>query len=119
MIEGVTAPGTTPMPTEPQKLKKAATDFEALLIGQMLKGQREEGGGWMGTGADEASGSTMALAEEQLARSLAQSGGLGLGRMILASVKPTASTPASLDPNLRSGTGQPTPARTAALPPVR
>src|SRR5215831_5150417 len=59
----------------------AAKDFEALLIGQMLRSMHEEGG-WLGTGEDQAGDAAIGLGEEQLARSLAASGGLGLSRMI-------------------------------------
>src|SRR5262249_29246873 len=106
MIEAIKSGAAAPA-EKPQKLEKATKDFEALLIAQLLKGMREEEGGWMGTGTDQASGSAMALAEEQLARSLADNGGLGLGRLIISGIRPTASTPAS--PNLPSAPSTPPP----------
>jgi hypothetical protein len=36
----------------PAKIKAAATQFEALLIGQMLKSMHDTEGGWLGTGDD-------------------------------------------------------------------
>ena len=63
------------------KTAGAAKDFEALLIGQMLRSMHEEGG-WLGTGEDQAGEAAVGLGEEQLARSIASSGGLGLSRLI-------------------------------------
>lgn len=65
------------------KVKKAAQEFEALLIGEMLKATRESGsGGWLGSGDGAASQSAMGLAETQLAQAIAQGGGLGLAQLI-------------------------------------
>jgi Rod binding domain-containing protein len=75
----------------PQKIHEAATQFEALLIGQILKGAHEEGGGWMGAGEDQTAGSAMQLGDEYLARSLASRGGLGLASMIAAGLTRNAS----------------------------
>ena len=44
---------------DPEKIRKAASQFEALLIGQMLKSMRDSEGGWLGTGADDSSSSAM------------------------------------------------------------
>jgi Rod binding domain-containing protein len=65
------------------KLKKSAGEFEALLIGQMLKSARESGGGWFGTGGDEASSTTAGYAEEQFAQTIASQGGLGIATMLV------------------------------------
>jgi Rod binding domain-containing protein len=65
------------------KLKKSAGEFEALLIGQMLRSARESGGGWFGTGEDEASSTTAGYAEEQFARTIASQGGLGVATMLV------------------------------------
>jgi flagellar protein FlgJ len=65
------------------KLKDSARQFEALMIGQMLKSARESGGSWFGGGEDEASSTATGMAEEQLANTLAASGGLGLTSMVL------------------------------------
>ena len=71
-------------PPDGVKLKRAGAskDFEALLIGQMLRSVREEGEGWLGTGDDQASSAAFGLGEEQLARALTARGGLGLSRVI-------------------------------------
>jgi Rod binding domain-containing protein len=67
----------------PEKIREAATQFEALLIGQVLKTMHEgDGQGWLGSGEDESGASAVALADEYFARALAARGGLGLASMI-------------------------------------
>ena len=57
----------------------AAQDFEALLLTQLLRSAREAGGGsWMNSESDQASGTSLELGEEHLARALALQGGIGL-----------------------------------------
>jgi Rod binding domain-containing protein len=73
---------STPV-SELQKRAKAAKDFEALLIGQMLQSVREEGSNWMGSGEDDkASDTAFGLGEQELALALADGGGLGLSKVI-------------------------------------
>jgi Rod binding domain-containing protein len=83
-IQGVSA-GLTPgaVAQNVAKLKKSAGEFEALLIGQMLKSARESGSGWFGTGDDEASSTTAGYAEEQFAQTIASQGGLGIATMLV------------------------------------
>ncbi len=64
------------------KAVDAAKQFEALLIGQMLKTMRESGSGWLGSGEDQAAESAMGMAEEHFAAALSASGGLGLASTI-------------------------------------
>ncbi len=67
---------------DPETLERVAKEFEALLVGQMLKSVRESSaGGWMGS--DPQTGSMMELAEQQLARAIASQGGLGLAGIIV------------------------------------
>jgi len=76
--------GTTPdtsAKNTPEKIRDAASQFEALLIGEVLK-TAHEGEGWLGTGEDETSSTTMGLADQFLAQSMAKNGGLGLARMV-------------------------------------
>lgn len=61
---------------------QTASEFEALLIGQMLKSARANSEGWFGTGEDTSSASLIEIAEDQIARVIAEGGGLGLGGMI-------------------------------------
>jgi Rod binding domain-containing protein len=71
----------------PKKIADAAGQFETLMIAQMLKSMREEGGGWLGTGDDAAGASAMSMAEEHLASALTAGGGLGLAHMVEAGLK--------------------------------
>ena len=69
----------------PEKIKDAAQQFEALMIGQFLKTAREasgSGGGWLGTGEDETGQIPMEMAEQQLAMTMAKQGGFGLTKTI-------------------------------------
>src|SRR5689334_7708714 len=68
---------------KPDRLHRAAQEFEALLVGEMLKSARESGSdGWLGSGEDTGADSAMDMAESQLANALASSGGLGLSKTI-------------------------------------
>jgi Rod binding domain-containing protein len=74
---------------DPQRTQAAAGEFEALLIGSLLKSMREAGSsGWLGTGEDQASESLMEIAEQQLARVMAAQGGLGLARLVVRGLAP-------------------------------
>jgi Rod binding domain-containing protein len=74
------------------KAASAARDFEALLLGQMLKSARGDGG-WLGTDDDDAGEAAVGLGEEQLARTMAQSGGLGLSKLIESGLRSGQVTP--------------------------
>ena len=67
---------------DPAKVLGAAKQFEALLIGQMMKSMHDADGGWLGTGDDESASSAMEYGQEVFAQSMAQSGGLGLASFI-------------------------------------
>ena len=67
----------------PEKVKGAAEQFEALMIGQLLKTSREAtSSGWLGTGDDGPGQISMDMAEQQLAATMAKSGGFGLTNTI-------------------------------------
>ena len=67
----------------PTKIHDAAQQFEALMIGEMLKSVRESSSdGWLGSGDSDASDSAQAMAETQFASALAAGGGIGLAKMI-------------------------------------
>jgi Rod binding domain-containing protein len=74
----------TDLPVNPEQLKRtgAAKDFEALLLSQMLHSVREAGSGWLDSGEDQSSDAAFGLGEEELARALSQSGGIGLAKLI-------------------------------------
>lgn len=72
----------------PERMKETAGQFESLLIGMMLKSMRESsGGGWLGTGDEQSLSSISDLAEQQVAQSLAASGGFGLAEMVVEGVE--------------------------------
>ena len=78
----------------PEKIKDAASQFEGLMISQILKaahGDSDEGA--FGGDADPASASAMDFANEYFARAMAAKGGLGLSNMIVAGLQKQA-TPA-------------------------
>ena len=69
------------------KVRDAAQQFEALLIGQILRSVRESGGGWLGSGNDASSDCATEYAEQHLATTLSQQGGLGLADLISQGLK--------------------------------
>ena len=66
----------------PEKVRDAAQQFEALLIGQILRSARQGGSGWLSDGEDSSGEVATDYAEQQFATVLAQKGGLGLADMI-------------------------------------
>jgi Rod binding domain-containing protein len=81
----------------PDRIKDAASQFEGLMIGEILKaahGDSDEGA--FGGESDPASASAMDFANEYFARAMAAQGGLGLSKMIVAGLqKQAAPSPAS------------------------
>lgn len=71
-------------PSTPTKMVEAAKNFEALLIGQMLKSVREAGADEDG---DNASATMYDVADQQFSKLLANHGGLGLSRMIASGLQ--------------------------------
>lgn len=86
---------STSSTNDQQKGMAAAKDFEALLIGQMLRSAREEDSGWLGTGDDEAGSAAYSLGEDQLAKAMAAGGGLGLAKVIAAGLAQQAAPDAT------------------------
>ncbi len=73
---------------DPERVRDAATQFESLLLAQMLKSIHEAGSqGWLGAGEDQAGASAMDLAQEQFAQALAARGGLGLANFIVSGLQ--------------------------------
>jgi Rod binding domain-containing protein len=72
---------------DPAKVKDAAQQFEALLLGQILRSERESNGGWLGSGGGGASDCATEFAEQHLAAALASNGGLGLAHLIASGLK--------------------------------
>ena len=74
------------------KIKKAAEDFEGLLIAQMLQSIRESAlGGWQEK-QDSSGATALEMAEGQMAKQMASSGGLGIARLLTKAV-PSESKP--------------------------
>jgi Rod binding domain-containing protein len=85
------ADGAIPKRDSPAKIHDAAQQFESILIGELLKTAHQSGGsGWLGTDEDDAGQTGVGLGEEQFARMLASSGGLGLSSMIETGLKTDA-----------------------------
>lgn len=87
LTSAIGVPTGSGMDPLPGKRVGAAQDFEALLIGQMLHSMREQGSGWLGTGDDDAGATAFSFGEDELARALARSGGLGLSKIIAAGLE--------------------------------
>ncbi|MGA2883461.1 MAG: hypothetical protein ABSG13_31350 [Bryobacteraceae bacterium] len=84
----------------PEKIAGVAKQFEALMIGQMLKSARDtSGGGWLSSddGQDDQTGSlVMDMAEQGLSQAMAARGGLGIAKMVTANLeRGQAKTPSS------------------------
>ncbi|MGD0669636.1 MAG: hypothetical protein ABSB23_18915 [Bryobacteraceae bacterium] len=79
----VAPPPTPSVPTggDPAKIRDAAQQFEALLIGQILETVSQDGG-WLGSGEDSASSCANGFAQQQLATMMAKQGGFGLSKLI-------------------------------------
>jgi Rod binding domain-containing protein len=79
-------------PTKPEatstRTVEAAKQFEALLIGQMLRSVREAGAD---DDEDNASATMYDVADQQFSQLLANNGGLGLSRMIASGLEKEAS----------------------------
>jgi flagellar protein FlgJ len=73
--------GTAAKSDTPEKVRDAAQQFEALLMGQILRSARQSGSGWLG-GEDSSAECATDYAEQQFATVLAKQGGLGLAHMI-------------------------------------
>jgi Rod binding domain-containing protein len=73
--------------TSSEKLAGAAKQFEALIMGQVLKTARESSdGGWLGTGEDQTGQLALELAEQQFAQALSARGGLGIAKLVTANL---------------------------------
>jgi Rod binding domain-containing protein len=69
----------------PSKIADAAKQFEALMLGQILKTARESSdGGWLGTGDDHSGELALEMAEQQFAQAMSARGGLGIAKLVTA-----------------------------------
>ncbi len=76
---------------KPDPIAQVAKQFEALMIGQMLRSARESsGGGWLGNEDDQEdqTGSlVMEMAEQGFSQAMAARGGLGIAKMVTANLE--------------------------------
>jgi Rod binding domain-containing protein len=73
----------------PSKIQGAAQQFEALMIGQMLRSVREAA---QDQDSDSSGETMMDLADQQLSQLLARNGGMGLAQMIVKGLQTEGST---------------------------
>ena len=74
----------TPSEPKPARIEDAAKQFEALLIGQMLRSAREAASG----DDDDSTRSTMLdIGDQQFSKLLANNGGMGLARMVVSGLE--------------------------------
>ena len=81
---------SAPSARGPGKVHDAAQQFEALLLGQMLRTERQSGSGWLGGGEDASAECVTDYAEQQFAAVLAQNGGLGIATLVAKGLEPSA-----------------------------
>jgi Rod binding domain-containing protein len=87
-LSRLSAPELATKPEDsPRNIAKAASDFEALLVAQLLRSARGSDSGWLATGDDQSSSSLLEMGEEQLAQSITAAGGLGLAKMIVQGLR--------------------------------
>lgn len=82
-------PGHAKSPKDtPEAVAKAASQFESLLISQLLQSARgSDGESWMGTDGNEAGATLTEMSEQALSTALASKGGLGLAKMITSGLQ--------------------------------
>ena len=95
-------PGVPPQPktNDPAKMRDAAQQFESLLLAQLLQTSHPSGG-WLGAGDDSASGTAFSFAEQELAASMAQHGGIGLAQLITSGLEKSSAAEATHPAPLR------------------
>lgn len=75
---------------DPKKIASAASDFEALLLTQMMKSAREAASVTSLDGEDGGScDAVMDYAEQQFGAILARAGGLGIAKLVTLGLTPT------------------------------
>jgi Rod binding domain-containing protein len=83
LLPSPAASGTASEYAKPRNEAEAAKQFEALLIGQMLRtAHASDSGGGLGSGEDSSSDTMWDVSAQQFAQVLANNGGLGLARLI-------------------------------------
>ena len=89
--QGVTSAGSTAETPAHKKLRKAAQDFEGILISQLL-GEFKVGLSSLSGDSPLAGSDTLnSLAIQTLSSALASRGGLGIGQMLVHQLEPSLS----------------------------
>jgi len=89
-----------------KKIADSAKQFEALMIGQLLK-SAQGSQSWLGEDSDDGAASTaIEMAQEYLGQAIAKGGGLGIAKLVVQGLN-RASTPASYARPASSATGEP------------
>jgi len=74
--------------SESAKVNEAAKQFEALVVGQVLKVSRESSdGGWLGSGEDQGGEMAVELGEQAFAQAIAARGGFGIAKLVKANLE--------------------------------
>ena len=79
---------------DPVRIHEAAQQFEGFLISQIMK-TMSSSGSFLGTEDDQAGSTAVDMAEEQFAKALSSQGGLGLAKMVEASLQSSSVKPSS------------------------
>jgi flagellar protein FlgJ len=76
-----------------------AKQFEALIVGQVLKAAREASdGGWLGTDDDQTGELALEMAEQGFAQAVAARGGLGISKAVVTNLHHNLPKAASSEP---------------------
>lgn len=84
-----------PGPADLKRMREAARSFEAIFIQQMMKGMRQPGASGGLTGKGSGQQMYQDLADEEMARSLSQKGGIGLADYLMRHLSRPAARNAS------------------------
>ena len=76
-----------------QKLKKAAGDFESILLASLWKSMKESFKDPKDNDSDAASGTIDDWGIEVMSGAVGKAGGLGIGNMIIKQLEPAAARP--------------------------
>jgi Rod binding domain-containing protein len=96
-IEATTLIASSQRREDPKKLAAAASDFEALLLSQLMKSAREAASPSPDGEAGGSCDSIMELAEQQFGHILASAGGLGIAKLAVSGMTPKDTGAAAKD----------------------
>jgi len=86
--------------SESGKVDEAAKQFEALIVGQVLKTARESADGWLGTGEDQGGQLAVELGEQAFAQAVAARGAFGIAKLVKSNLDHGKTKAASSGPTL-------------------